>query len=74
MFSNIIRDAMKQEKVTVQGLAKKTGLSPTIIQELRTNKKKGITVKSFLKIIKALGYSFIIEKDSKRFQLEVPQN
>jgi DNA-binding Xre family transcriptional regulator len=67
MITELIMNAMKQDKITVRVLAKKAGLSPTIIQDLKSGKRSGISLKSFLKIIQVLECDFAIERDGVSF-------
>jgi DNA-binding Xre family transcriptional regulator len=65
LLSELLIAAMKEDDISVRALAKEAGISPTIIQGLRTGKRKNVTLSSFLKILEALGYSFVIEKKRK---------
>ena len=65
LFSELVIAAMEEDDVSVRELAKAAGVSPTIVQEIRVGKRKNLSLKSFFKILGALGYSFIIEKPGK---------
>ena len=65
LLSELIIAAMHEDEVSVRVLAKAAGISPTIVQEIRAGKRKNVSLQSFLKIVDALGYSFVIEKPGK---------
>ena len=52
--------AMEQDELSVRELAKAAGVSPTIIQELKTGKRKNITMETFSKVLHAIGYEVSI--------------
>ena len=56
---------MQEDEISVRSLAKAAGLSPTIVQEIRAGKRKNLSLQSFFKILDALGYSFVLEKQEK---------
>ena len=61
LLSELILALMDEDHVSVRGLAKEAGISPTVVQELRTGKKKNITLDTFLKIMDACGRAVIVE-------------
>ena len=61
LLSELILALMEEDHVSVRELAKEAGISPTVVQELRTGKKKNITLKTFLKIVEACGRAVIVE-------------
>jgi len=65
LLSELFLALMDEDQVSVRRLAKAAGVSPTIIQELRTGKKDNLTLKTFLSLINSLGYSIVIEKTQK---------
>lgn len=69
LLSELILAAMEEDDISVRKLAKAADISPTIIQGIRTGANQNITLNSFLKILKALGCSIIIEKDGNRISL-----
>lgn len=62
VLSELFLALMDEDQISVRRLAKAAGISPTIIQELRTGKKDNLTLKTFLHLIESLGYSLILEK------------
>jgi len=62
LMSELVLAAMQEDEASVRKLAKEAGLSPTVIQAIRSGKKKNFTIQTFLKILESLGYSIILEK------------
>lgn len=65
LLSELVLAAMEEDDISVRELAKAAGISPTIVQEVRAGKRKNLTLQSFLKLLDALGYSFVLEKSVK---------
>ncbi len=61
LISELMLAAMARDDISVRKLAKEIGISPTIIQELRTGKRSNVTLDTFTKILDALGYQLAIE-------------
>ena len=51
ILSELILAAMEKDNISVRKLAKLAGLSPTIVQAMRSGTKKDFTLQSFLKIL-----------------------
>jgi DNA-binding Xre family transcriptional regulator len=62
VLSELFLALMDEDQTSVRRLAKAAGVSPTIIQELRTGKKDNLTLKTFLLLINTLGYYLVLEK------------
>lgn len=60
LISEMLIAAMEQDETSVRELAKAAGVSPTIIQELKTGKRKNITMETFSKVLHAIGYEVSI--------------
>jgi DNA-binding Xre family transcriptional regulator len=60
LLSEMLIAAMEQDEASVRELAKAAGVSPTIIQELKTGKRKNITMETFSKVLHAIGYEVTI--------------
>jgi DNA-binding Xre family transcriptional regulator len=69
LLSELLLALMKEDAVSVRRLAKAAGISPTIIQSVRAGTQQNITINSFLKILKTLGCSLVVEKEGNRFPL-----
>lgn len=65
LLSELFLALMDEDQFSVRRLAKAAGVSPTIIQELRTGKKDNLTLKTFLLLTYSLGYSLVLEKTSR---------
>lgn len=61
LISELIIAVMKQDELSVRRLAKDAGVSPTIIQELKTGKRSNITLNTFSRVLNALGYQISFE-------------
>lgn len=57
---------MEEDHLSIRKLAKEAGVSPSLIQDLRSGKKDNLTFKSFSHIVEALGYNIVLEKRNKR--------
>lgn len=74
VLSELLIAIMKNDAVSVRDLAKEAGISPSIIQGIRSGDKQNITTQSFFKILQALGCSLIVQKDKQTFPLELAQS
>lgn len=64
--SETLIEAMQDAKISVRALAKKAGVSPTIIQELRTGERENVTINTLDRVLDALGYQIrICPKEQK---------
>jgi DNA-binding Xre family transcriptional regulator len=61
LISEILLAAMAKDSVSVRTLAKEAGVSPTIIQELKTGKRTNITLDTFNRVLNAIGYQVTFE-------------
>lgn len=61
-LSEMLLSIMEQDKTSVRKLAKVAGVSPSIIQAMRSGTKKDYSLTIFLKVLKGLG--------CKRFKVE----
>ncbi len=74
LLSELLLAIMQNDAVSVRELAKEAGISPAIIQGIRSGEKQNITTQSFFKILQALGCSLIVQKDKQIFPLELGQS
>ena len=72
VISELILAAMEEDNISVRKLAKLAGVSPTIVQEMRSGAKKSFNIGSFFSILQSLGYNFLLEKNGKITRLELP--
>jgi len=57
VISELLLAAMAKDNISVRKLAQEAGISPTIIQELKTGKRKNITVDTLIRVLNAVGYT-----------------
>ncbi len=73
LLSELILAAMEKDKISVRKLAKLAGISPTIVQAMRSGTKKDFTLQSFLKILKGLGSKGImVELHGQYIPINIP--
>ena len=65
LISEMLIAAMKQDNISVRELAKEAGISPTIIQGIRSGTRENVAFNSVLKILSALGYKLRAEKEDR---------
>ena len=64
-LSEMILAAMEEDEVSVRKLAKLAGVSPTVVQAMRSNSKSDFTSKSFFKVLNGLGYTLLLKRDGE---------
>ncbi|VAW16622.1 hypothetical protein MNBD_BACTEROID05-1319 [hydrothermal vent metagenome] len=52
-------------------LAKKAGLSATVIQDIRSGKQKDMKVKNFIHVVHACGYNVVLDNGKERIPIGV---
>ena len=63
LLSEFLIEKMEEEKLSVQSMAKKAQVSPTVIKKMRSNKNVDkINYKTVLAILSCLGYKINIVK------------
>ncbi len=62
LISELLIEAMEAENKSVRSLSKETGISATMIQNLRSGKKKNVSLKTLFPILNALHYTIKFEK------------
>lgn len=62
LISEILCAAMQKDAISVRKLAADAGISPTIIQELKTGKRTNITLATFNRVLNAIGYQVSFER------------
>ncbi len=71
LISEMVIAAMKQDDISVRKLAAAAGVSPTIIQGVRSGDRKHISAQSLFKIFQALGYTIFAERGGSRLPLHL---
>lgn len=69
LLSELIIELMDENHKTVRGLAEEAGLSPTVIQSIRSGQQQDVKVSNLMGIIEACGYHLILEKEGHRIEL-----
>ena len=62
LLSEFLLEKMEEEKMSVRTLAKKAGISPTVIQKIRTKNAEKINFRTFTNVLHSLGYRISIER------------
>ena len=65
LVSELLLASMQEDHISVRQLAEAAGVSPTIIQELRSGKKRNVTLETLMKILDAIGYRLILAPKDK---------
>jgi len=60
LVSELLLALMDEDNISVRKLALKAGVSPTIIQALRSGKKTNVAMGTFAKILDAVGYEIVL--------------
>ena len=69
LFSELLLEAMKEEHISVRSLSKKSGISTSVIQNMRSMKPTNITIKTMASLLKPLGYQLSATKGKKTVRL-----
>ncbi len=62
LLNEFLLEAMEENNISVRKLAEKAGVSPAIIQNIRSGKTSNITLKKLNEITTALGYRIKFQK------------
>lgn len=57
---------MAEDKISIRSLAKQAGISPAIIQDIRSGKRDNLTLKTFANLMDVLGYNLILENRARK--------
>lgn len=68
--SEMLLAAMEEDDVSVRKLSELTGVSPTIIQDVKSGARPNVSLRSFCKILKGLGYKLVAEKNGCQVPLD----
>lgn len=69
LLTELLLAAMEEDQLSVRRLASAAGVSPTIIQGVRSGRKTNITVQTLSRILDAIGYEIVLapkDRISKR--------
>jgi len=62
LLSEFVLEKMESEKISVRKLAQKAGVSPTVIQKIRSKNAERINFRTFTNVLNTLGYRINIVK------------
>ena len=62
LLSEFILERMEAEQISVRTLAKKAGVSPTIIQKIRSKNAERINYRTLTSVLHSLGYKLKFER------------
>ena len=68
-LSEILLSLMEQEAISIRKLAQEIGVSPAVIQDIRSGKRKNITQINLLALTSALGAKITIKKGKNSYSL-----
>ncbi len=68
-LSEMIHQLMEKDKVSIRDLAKTAGISPSIIQDIRSGARRNITLRNLTKILNALGCRVAVQDGNRYFSL-----
>ena len=69
LFSELLLEAMDEEHISVRALSKESGVSTSVIQNMRSMKPTNITIKTMASLLKPLGYQLTATKGRKTVKL-----
>jgi DNA-binding Xre family transcriptional regulator len=62
LLSEFVLEKMETDNISVRKLAQKAGVSPTVIQKIRSKNAEKINFRTFTNVLNTLGYRISIEK------------
>ena len=62
LLSEFVLEKMETDQISVRKLAQKAGVSPTVIQKIRTKNAERINFRTFSNVLHSLGYKISIER------------
>ena len=62
LLSEFVLEKMEEEHISIRTLAKRAGVSPTVIQKMRSRNAGKINYRTFSNVLHSLGYRINIEK------------
>ena len=65
LLSEFILEKMEKEHISIRALAQMAGVSPTIIQKIRSKNAERINLRTFTNVLHSLGYRINIVKMNK---------
>jgi len=62
LLSEFVLETMESEQISVRELAQRAGVSPTVIQKIRSKNAERINFRTFTNVLHSLGYRINIER------------
>ena len=62
LLSEFVLEKMESENISVRALAQRAGVSPTVIQKIRSKNAERINFRTFTNVLHSLGYRINIER------------
>ena len=69
LLSELLLAVMEDDKISVRKLAKAAGLSPSVVQKIRSGRQKDIRVGNFISIMQECGYNLVLQVGDQRIHL-----
>ena len=69
LLSEVILGLMEHEGKSIRELARDVGISPTVIQDIRSGGRTNVTLRNFLGIVSALGGQVSVRKGNEEMVL-----
>ena len=66
LLSELLCAAMKEDRLSVRKLAAVAGVSPTVVQDVRSGNKRNFTLETLSRILEAIGYEIIFVPRGKK--------
>jgi len=70
-LSEMVLAAMEEDEVSVRKLAKIAGVSPTVVQAMRSGQRDDFAIKSIFKVLASLGFKILLERDGETINLDI---
>lgn len=70
LLSELLIAIMEEDEISVRELSKEVGLSPTIIQKIRSGKQDDLKISNFVSIVHACGYKVMLIKNDEKIEIE----
>ncbi len=69
LLAEVIHGLMEQEGKSIRALAREVGISPRVIQDIRSGGRTNVTLRNFLGIVSALGGEVAVRKGNEEMVL-----
>lgn len=71
LLSELICALMENDNQSVRELAKEVGISPTVIQNIRSGKQQDMKISNFIGIAEACGYDIVLQKGKEKIPMHL---